>query len=361
MKTVWIVLIATLFLAGCDQTEEVPPQTVRAIKTYTVTEPSGGNAFFYPGVIEAADSSGLSFRVAGTVQTVDVNLGDSVAKGQVLATLDTEPFDLDMQAAQADLQNAESAYTEKSNDLDRKKELFTKGWISKAALDQAQSSMESTRSQVSYANSRLSQARRSLADTKLVAPFEGLIGKRDVEPFVDVSAGQQIFTLDSAEAFEVTISIPEKVISRMSIGMPATITFQAVPDVTLNGRVTEIGRVASAANVFPVKVSVASPPSTIRSGMTAEVRLMFVSENEQEGFYIPLQAIAPGDQEGQGYVFVYDPETSTVKKTPITGSAVRENLIAVTGLKAGDIVASAGVTFLVDGQKVKLLQAQAAN
>lgn len=355
MKNLWIIIIPFLLLVGCGQEEEAQEQ-IRAIKTYAVSEPSSGSVHFYPGKIDAANSSGLSFRLSGTVLTVDASLGDQVTAGQVLATLDKEPFELDLQAADADYQKANSSYNEARNNFDRQSELFTKGWISKAALDQAQSSMETSKSQINYASSRVSQVKRDLSDTTLAAPFAGVISAKSVDPYVDVAAGQQIMTLESAEAFEINISIPEKFISRVTLGMPAAVTFAAVEGVTAEGRVTEIGRVAGAANVFPVKISLSDPPANIRGGMTAEVKLLFPTNNSQDGYYIPLIAISPGDDVEQGYVFVFDPETSTVKKTPVVGAAVRDNMIGVSGVKAGDIIASAGVSFLNDGQKVKLMQ-----
>ncbi|PHQ70573.1 MAG: hypothetical protein COB93_05220 [Sneathiella sp.] len=357
VRKLWMMVIPLVLSVACDQEEQAVEQ-IRAIKPFAVTEPSSGNIHFYPGTIDAADSSGLSFRISGTVLTVDAKLGDEVAKGQVLATLDKEPYQLDLQATEAEFQKANSSYTEAKNNFERQSELFTKGWISKAALDQAQSSMANTKSQISYASSRVSQAQRNLSDTTLVAPFAGIIGTKTIDPFVDVTAGQKIMTVESAEAFEITISIPEKFISRVTLGMPATITFPAVEGSTLDGRITEIGRVASSANIFPVKVSLSSPPTSIRGGMTAEVKLLFATDNSKNGYYIPLIAISPGDDAAEGYVFVFDPETSTIKKTPIAGATVRDNMIGVSGVKAGDVIASAGVSFLNDGQKVKLMQAK---
>ena len=78
---------------------------------------------------------------------------------------------------------------------------------------------------------------------------------------------------------------------------------------------------------------------------------------EQAGFLVPLTAIAPGDEQAKGYVFVFDPEARAVRRTAVSpGQGVMENLVAVaSGVKAGDVVASAGVSFLRDGQTVKLL------
>ena len=74
-------------------------------------------------------------------------------------------------------------------------------------------------------------------------------------------------------------------------------------------------------------------------------------------YFVPLSAIAPGDGSGEGFVFVYDPASSTVRRTPVRSAGpLASNMVAVTGLNVGDIIATAGVNFLVDGQRVKLME-----
>jgi multidrug efflux pump subunit AcrA (membrane-fusion protein) len=93
--------------------------------------------------------------------------------------------------------------------------------------------------------------------------------------------------------------------------------------------------------------------------MTAETTILLAQQGTDSGLLVPLSAIAPGDGPGQGYAFIYDPETQTVKKTVVKGRGAIDNFVnVVEGLKPGDIVAVAGVTFLSDGQRVKLMQEQ---
>jgi multidrug efflux pump subunit AcrA (membrane-fusion protein) len=92
--------------------------------------------------------------------------------------------------------------------------------------------------------------------------------------------------------------------------------------------------------------------------MSAEVGLLLSREDEESGYLIPVSALAPGDEKSRGYVFIFDPESSTVKKTPVRSPAgIQDNYVAVKeGVKPGDIIAVAGVSFLEDGQKVKLME-----
>jgi multidrug efflux pump subunit AcrA (membrane-fusion protein) len=111
------------------------------------------------------------------------------------------------------------------------------------------------------------------------------------------------------------------------------------------------------ANAFPVKVELIDPNEKVKPGMTAEANLFMKDENQQPGYLVPLQALLPAPEANRGYAFVYDPETSTVKKTPVRSRGTEhKKAIVCEGLAAGDIIAVAGVSFLADGMKVKLMK-----
>lgn len=358
-RSTWIAasLIATLFLTGCD--DAAPPETaerIRAIKPYYVTEPAGAAVRRYSGTVAASDTSALSFAVSGTVQTVTVKQGDRVTPGQVLATLDPKPFELDVQAAQSQLATAKATRDNKRVDLDRQRQLYAKGWVAKAALDQAIAAHDAAEGDLNLARSRLGTAERDLANTKLTAPFGGVIASRNVEPFTETSRGTAVFQINSEGALEVDLSIPDSVVGRLTVGLPVSIEISTMPGCGCSGRITQIGTAAGAANAVDVTASIVDGPSGILPGMAVEVSVPFPGTNGKRGFLVPLVAIAPGDETTRGYVFKFDTASGAVRKTAITGIKGRENFIEITdGVTAGDIVAAAGVSFLRDGQKVKLL------
>ena len=90
--------------------------------------------------------------------------------------------------------------------------------------------------------------------------------------------------------------------------------------------------------------------------MTAEATFDLQAADVADGYPIPGQAVEPTTEANRGFVFVYQPDTSTVKRTPVQWRGVRNNMIVVSeGVSPGDIVAVAGVSFLSDGMKVKLM------
>ncbi|HUT48469.1 MAG TPA: efflux RND transporter periplasmic adaptor subunit [Alphaproteobacteria bacterium] len=351
-------LFAALLVA-CGEEPEKPVEYIRAIKTFTVSEVASGQTRKYAATVQATTSSVLSFQVSGNVQKVLVKPGDRVRKGQVLAVLDKKPYELDVQAARAELSKAEADRAQKRSELERQRALFAKGWIAKSRLEQHQSAYESAVGQVNIATSKLSLTRRDLANTELAAPFDGTISEKLVDPFTDVKAGQKLFEIDASGALEVAFDVPENTIARLALGMPVTITFSTPKSCRCKGRITEIGSKAGTANAFPVKASLVDPPASARSGMSAQVLVRLQNDSQITGFFVPIAALAPApdQKQGHGYVFVYQPATKTVKKLLVRGSGVQENLIAIEGVKQGDVIAVAGVNFLVDGQKVKLMAA----
>lgn len=350
------LMSALVVLTACSEEAPPPPERVRAIKPYYVSEPAGGELRRYSGSIASSDTSALSFPVGGTVQTVEVAQGDQVQSGQVLATLDPEPFEINVTSARSQLQSAEANYDNQQVNLDRQKELYDRGWVAKAAYDQAKAAYDSAEGDLNLARSRLSSAQRDLNNATLVAPFDGVIAARNVEPFTEVGVGTALFEINSEGALEVDISIPDTLISRVSIGQPVRVDVLNGEECGCSGRITEIGSVAGAANAVTATAALLDAPPQLLPGMAAEVTVMFRTEGSTGGFLVPLVAIAPGPDENTGYVFKFNPDTGTVVKTFVQGETVRDNLVGLTeGVGPGDIVAAAGVSFLDDGQRVTLI------
>ncbi len=349
------------FLAACGEEPADVPEQIRPIRTFTVTEVASGQMRRFSGVVEASESSSLSFQVSGTVLEVLVNQGDQVTQGQVLAQLDQEPYELNVKAAEAELEQARAFESQKIAEFERQRTLYEQGWVARVRFDNAERDYRAARSQVSYAVARLNLAKRDLDNTTLVAPFDGAISARSIDPFVEVPVGRELFQIDAVGGFEVAFGVPETSISQIVLGTPATAVFPQFAS-PIEAFVTEVGSAAGAGNTFPVKAALLEPPPSIRSGMTAEVSLLLAREDESQiGYLVPLTAIAPGNETGGGFVFVYDFETSTVRRTAVEpATALQSNMIAVKGVSAGEILASAGVNFLVDGQRVELLEPAAA-
>ncbi len=354
-RMVWLLCISVALTACKEKTEIV--EVVRAIKTITVKEQPTEKIFKFSGQVAAVDSSGLSFQVGGQVESVEVDIGDRVKKGQVLAVLDPEPYELEVDATGAELVKARDNVTKTKAEYERQKRIFDQGAGAERFVEVTEYQYKAAASAVDFQIARLDQAKRNLRKTKLISPYDGIIAWRSVQPNEEVGVGQKILEINASGKMEVELAIPETTVDRIHIDDPATITFPNLPGESTKGRISYIGGAAVKANAFPVKVELIDPNDKVKPGMTAEASLTVKDENRQPGFLVPMQAVLPSPEPDRGYAFVYDTQTSTVKKTPVRSRGTENKKVIVDeGLAAGDIIAVAGVSFLADGMKVKLLE-----
>jgi len=363
MKKLLVFIVPVFLLSACNQVVEGPgAQPVRAVKTLVLSEASKSNSRQISGVVETADESSLSFRVSGRVVSVKVKAGESVKKGQVLATLDSKTYKLSVEEAQANLASVRADLAEKKDALRRQISLKKKDFVSQAAVDKAQTGFESAKSNVSVAQTRLKTAQNDLADTILRAPFSGKISKRQIDPFVDTTVGKAAFQLQSNNGHKVEVLMPETLIRDTDYGDVVSVSFPTLKDTHIGGTVSEIGARAEAGNAFAVKILLSKTPSDIRAGMTAQVTFNFGESKNTSVYLIPVSAldlrIPEGEvdnKEGWARVFVFNPEKQIVEARQVSIRDLRGNkLEVVKGLKQGENLVVAGVPFLREGQKVKL-------
>jgi multidrug efflux system membrane fusion protein len=348
-------------LLACGQDAPPPELPPRAIRWMSVSGSVVEEQRVISGILVAADDSSLGFEVGGTVQSVEVDMGASVQRDQVLAILDPEPFELAVRDAGAVLAKQKALNADARADNARATALFKEDVISDAERDRARARFESTESQVDAAGARLELAKRDLRKSVLRAPFDGSISVRNIEPAMELGPGAIAFEVDSGEGgMQAQVQVPESMIPHVRRGEIVHVTLSALGDEVFEAIVAEVGTRSSAANSFTVKADLTQQHSEFRSGMTAEVRFSyarFVGDVPTvDGFMIPLSAVLPEGDRGFS-VFVFDPDTSTVRHQPVTTAGVRDNDIVVrSGLSERDIIAIAGVSFLRDGQSVTLMQ-----
>ena len=364
MKFALGLVLSAIILASCgDESESTADaEIVRGLKAFKVSESANSMARRYPSIVTPAQDSLLSFEVGGQLLEIDLEEGQRVSAGEVLAELDPRSLTLQVEQAQAALDQAQASYDNALADVNRKQPLLANGFVTEADFERSESTMKSSFAQVEQAQKQLDIANENLAKSKLVAPFDGLIASIEAESFANVSPGQTILELYSEGAFELSVSVPATVINALSLGQEVRARFSDFSNAQYPGRISEIGSRAAQVSAFPVVVALDESPPGLKAGMAAEVELDVSLEGEMSGILIPLSAIATGGQkpdtrmQGQGTVFVFDPETSTVRERAVQSAGLRENmLIIVAGLEEGELIAAAGVSFLLDGQKVKLL------
>ena len=224
-SSVWFSLL--LLLGGCqdgqEQVNELQPVNV---KTMTVVRGTPSDGSRYSGTVEEQNGTPLSFSVAGTVQAVHVRLGQRVAAGQLIATLDDASLRNSHAAAQAALKQAEDAYR-------RMKELHDKGSLPDIKWVEVQSQVEQARSVEQI-------AAKNLRDCRLYAPYDGVIAAKNVEVGQNVVPGLSVAQLVSTSVLNVRIAVPETEIASVAVGQSAYITVQALGNRSFKGSVVRL-------------------------------------------------------------------------------------------------------------------------
>jgi RND family efflux transporter MFP subunit len=299
----------------------------------------------------------LSFEdVSGRVIKLNADIGDKVKKGQVLAVLDKQKYQLDVKNAQAGLKKSEAQLQKAKSDYEREKVLFKKQASFQQRLDTRKFQFEAAVSGETSAKAALGLAERNLRHTELKSPYDGFVGERFIQPKQEVRKGEKIFRIDEKGAMEVQFTIPEGIRKRVKLNSEGTVKLSGHSGAgDIKSKISFLGTAASKGNAFPAKALLENPPATVKPGMTAEISLSLPIEQGASGFLIPPKAVLMGKDKKTGFVFIYNPATSTVKKTEVHFKGSQANLgIVSDGLKEGDIIAVAGVSFLLDKMKVNL-------
>jgi multidrug efflux system membrane fusion protein len=355
-KTIPLLLIATVLLSACKE-EAKPQEEIRPVRTITLASHPSSNHAEFSGELHARQESTLGFRIPGKLISREVEIGSVVKAGAVLAKIDAQDMALNALAAKAQTESAQSQLTQLKLDLTRSQELLAKKFVSQAEVDRKQTAVIGAQKSLQQAQSQQQLAQNQAGYTTLLASSDGVITATLAEPGQVLAAGQPVVQLAKAGEVEVFIDLPEARSHDLKSGQHTEISFWALPGKTYNGKVREVSPAADpVSRTYRAKVTLEKPSTDIRLGMSATVKS---SQNNatQASTTLPLTAIY-GKDKGQR-IWLVDMQSKRVKSVAVEASQLdRNEQVQVKGLKAGDVVVTAGVHLLREGQAVKLLPAQ---
>jgi multidrug efflux system membrane fusion protein len=351
----FIALVGIVVLAACAKTEPAA-EPVRAVRTLVVSSQTAGGSFEYAGEIKARTESRLSFRVGGKMLKRMVDIGDTVKAGQLLAQLDPQDLRLGQDAARAAVAAAQANFDQNSADFKRYQELHDKGFIGPAELDRHDMSMKTARAQLDQARAQSNVQGNQAAYASLLADASGVITGVDLEPGMVASAGTPVVRLAHDGPRDVVFSVPEDKVAIVK----ALTTEPGRFKVRLWGTATDplpatIREISAAADpvtrTFLIKADIGSTVANgLRLGQTATVLM----ELPQVAGITKLPLSALRENQGKSAVWLVDKSNMTVKSQDVqlAGADGNEAVIA-GGLMPGQIVVTAGVHVLSQGQRVK--------
>jgi multidrug efflux system membrane fusion protein len=342
-------------LAGCSQQDFETKSLPRPVKVFRIGYNAAESIISYAGEVRPRFETTLSFRVAGKIITRPVEIGDFVKKGQLLAKLDVNDFQLAVQALQAQIKSAVADRDFAKEDLTRYRELLAQKVISSPDFDRHKTVYTNAQERVAALEAQLKQTTNQLQYTKLAADRDGVVTALDVEKGQVVAAGQSVVKLAQLDEKEIHFDIPEQRVADIKIDQQVDVTLLSDNGQKFKAKIREISAMADlASRTYHAKATLLNgTEQKARLGMTATV---WIASDKTEQIIAPLSAIFTSqDQPTQQKVWLVDEINQQVKAVPVQmGVALADDLTTVTGLNAGQLIVSAGVQRLKESQRVRL-------
>ena len=342
-----LILILAGATAACDQPEVVEEEVIRPVRAIKVADPSAFEDRTFPGRARATREVNVAFEVTGRVVEYPIDVGDVLQEGDVIARLDPRDFRNALDASVAELARATAQ-------RDRVAEAAATGAVSQQDLTDAEAAVQ-------VAEARRSINAKALEDTVIRAPFSGSISAKYVENFQNIAAKQPIARILDTSKIEMVVNIPESLISLIPFATDIWVRYDAFPDHKIPARLLEIGTEASeTTRTFPVTVIMDQPEGfTILPGMAGRSGGSGGDRDVDMNLAVnvPASAIFTNDDGSRSYVWVVDESAGTVSRREIqTGALANFGVSIDEGIEPGEWVATAGVHFLAEGQKVTILE-----
>ena len=328
------------------------PQDIVLVRTQVVGDTGLKRQFIYSGDVRGRYESQLAFQVGGKLIKRNVELGSQVVAGEILMLIDPKDIQQTVNSSSAQVYSAESQLRLAENNLNRYRQLYEQGAVSRAQYDQFISAYDAAVAARRQASAQYSQGSNQLEYSVLRATAAGVVSAINAEAGQVVSAGQSVLTLVQDGEREVEISVPENRIEQIRTAKQIKISFWALPGITVDGKVREISPIADATTrTYKVRINLQDLPTQVKLGMTASVTLTGKNEENKQAVEIPLSAVYQTD--GSPGVWVVKNNIVSLQSVKV-GDFGNSSIQVLSGIEPGETIVTAGVHKLRNGQQVRI-------
>lgn len=337
-----VVAVSAIAITGCNinKTENVA-DTTKYIKTAVVGVDSLEVSETFSGIVKELDDVKLSFRISGPIAEVSVKEGQYVKKGQQLVLMDKRDYQLQYNAVEAE-------YQKTVGEIERLEKLHA----NKSLTDNDYEKAMAGKRQIT---AKFESAKNSLADTRLVAPFDGYVQTLFVSSNETVAAGMPVVSLVNMNGFIVESDIPAGTYIKKDMFAHYTCRLHNFPDQDFSASLIGIAPKPSRSNLYTMQLHLASRPgNNIAPGMSTMVSIFYKSDVAGSPI-VPLSSCI--NENGSTFVWLFNQADSTVSKHEVELGTVdlHNNVKVVSGLSGGEIIVTAGVHSVKEGVTYKLL------
>lgn len=343
------LLLFVVVSACSDSTEVAVESKPRLVRTLVINMNATENYLEFPGEVSASQSSDLGFRISGKLSELNVREGEEVKKDTILAVLDDTDYAIQLQSRQADYDQADA-------DFVRGEQLVSKNLLARSDFDKLKAKRVS-----SLAN--LNAAKQNMIYTELKAPFDGVIAKRHVDNFEDISIMQPVYTLQDLSSLNIKLALPETIMIQSQEDNRARVRaiFDSLPGQEFPLSIDSVSTEADpGSKTFEVTMSMPSIEGVnILPGMSVTVRGTPPQSEEVNNIIVPAHAVI-ADSDGKAVYVVEEIENNQgviFRRAVTTGELTDQGIVVLDGLKEGDRVVTAGMSRISEGLLVRISEA----
>jgi RND family efflux transporter MFP subunit len=345
-----IAAAVPLLLSACSKPAE-KTEDIRPVRTMVLSASSADVNAEFSGEVRPRIESRLGFRVGGKITARKVDVGAPVRRGDVLMQLDPQDLKLSQAQALANLRASETSRDLARSEMKRYQELRSKNFVSQAVIDSKVSAYKASQAAVDAAQAGYRGQSNQAGYATLVSDVEGVVTAVDAEVGQVVAAGVPVVRVAQLDQKEIVIGIPEDKVDSLRKVADVTVRLWADPGTVIPGKIREVSPVADpSTRTYPVRVAIPAEQPRVKLGMTALVQ--FSSTTATPRIRVPLSAL----YQEKGVTSVWLVEQGAVRMVPVQiGGVAGNDILLLSGVKAGQTVVTAGANLLKNGQKVKLL------
>jgi len=292
-----LVLSFALVSCGSDDKKEVVNNTPAiAVKVSSVNAENNSPFFTASGKIKATNQITLSTRTSGYVDRIYVKVGDKVAKGKLLLSINNADLQAKRAQVNANITQAKAAYHIAEKDYNRFKNLFADNSASQKEMDDMTANFEMAKARLEAANQMKNEINAQFKYVNITAPFSGVVTSKFIEEGDLANPGMPLIAVEAPSLFEVSLSVPETDISQIKSGMKVDVLVKSINQ-TIKGEVTEVS--TSAVNTggqYLIKVTLEKTDANILSGMYTTVKFPNKRKSATNSVLIPQEVIVKNGQ-----------------------------------------------------------------
>lgn len=340
-NVVILLFVISAGLFSCKDKKESKKELIQPVKIYKVNANGDEqNKKVFTGFVKESREVRLAFQVPGSLVTLNVDQGQFVKQGEVIAELDKRDFIVNLESANANYENAKLQ-------AKRYAALYEKKSTSKSVYDQMQAAYK-------LAKAQKEAAENALRDTKIYAPFTGYIQGMFVENFEKIAAGQPIVSILDLNNLEVTVALSENDFLIRNSFDSFTCKFDNFKNTEFDLSLIDIERKPNGDNFFKMRLKLDANNKQVVPGMVASVTV-FIKADEEENYKVPVESVF--SNEGKSYVWIFDTSKKCVQQREVKMLGFDSNgMVNLSkGISNGEMIVAAGVHSLREGQKVKML------